>query len=67
LAVAVALEPEVVLKAERHPVQVELSGQHTRGQTVVDWNDRTDQAPNVNLALELDKERLWELMHAALV
>jgi purine nucleosidase len=67
LAVAVALEPDIVLKAERHPIQVELSGQHTRGQTVVDWNDRTSQASNVNLVLELDREQLWELMQAALV
>jgi purine nucleosidase len=71
LAVAVALEPEIVLKAETHPVRIELAGQHTRGQTVVDWNDRTSQASShapcaVNLVLELDKGRLWELMRAAL-
>ena len=69
LAVAVALEPEIVLKAETHPVRIELAGQHTRGQMVVDWNDRTSQATShapcaVNLVLELDGERLWELMQA---
>jgi purine nucleosidase len=71
LAVAVALEPEIVRRSERHAVRVELCGQHTRGQTVVDWDDRTSQASShgacdVNLVLELDRERLWELMRAAL-
>jgi purine nucleosidase len=65
LAVAVALEPDIVRRAETHHVQVELAGQHTRGQTTVDWFDRTGQDPNINLVLELDRARLWELMQAA--
>ena len=65
LAVAVALEPDIVRQAETHHVQVELTGTHTRGQTTVDWFDRTGQEPNVELVLELDTERLWELLHAA--
>jgi purine nucleosidase len=65
LAVAVALEPDIVRKAEAHYVQVELAGQHTRGQTTVDWYDLTGHEPNVNLVLEMDTERLWELMQAA--
>jgi purine nucleosidase len=65
LAVAVALEPDIVRKAEMHHVQVELAGQYTRGQTAVDWFDRTGHEPNVNLVLELELERLWELLQAA--
>jgi purine nucleosidase len=65
LAVAVALEPDIVRKAEARYVQVELAGQHTRGQTAVDWYDLTEQEPNVNLVLEVDMERFWELMQAA--
>ena len=65
LAVAVALEPDIVRVAEAHHVQVELAGQHTRGQTVVDWDDQSGRAPNVNLVLELDMGRFWELMQAA--
>jgi purine nucleosidase len=65
LAVAVALEPGIVRKAETHYVQVELAGHHTRGQTTVDWSDRTGHEPNVNLVLEVDTKRLWELMQAA--
>jgi purine nucleosidase len=66
LAVAVALEPGIVRRAEAHHVEVELAGRHTRGQTVVDWSDRSGREPNADLVLELDRERLWELMQAAL-
>jgi purine nucleosidase len=65
LAVAVALEPDIVRKVEAHYVQIELAGYHTRGQTTVDWYDQTGHEPNVNLVLEMDSERLWELMQAA--
>jgi len=65
LAVAVALEPDIVRKAEMRHVQVELAGKHTRGLTTVDWFGRTGEAPNVNLVLELDTGRLWELLQAA--
>jgi len=65
LAVAVALDPGIVRKAETHYVQIELAGHHTRGQTAVDWFDRTGREPNVNLVLEMDAKRVWELMLAA--
>jgi purine nucleosidase len=65
LAVAVALEPDIVREVETHYVQVELAGKHTRGHTTVDWLDRTGQEPNVNLVLEMDTGRLWELLQAA--
>ena len=64
LAVAVALEPDIVTRAESHHVQVELAGVHTRGQTVVDWNDRSGKEPKVKLILELDKTRFFEMMMA---
>jgi purine nucleosidase len=67
LAVAVALEPDIVRRAEAHYVQVELAGHHTRGQTTVDWHDRTGHEPNVNIVLEVDTGRLWELMRAAVI
>jgi purine nucleosidase len=62
LGMAVALEPDVARVAEAHYVQVELAGQHTRGHTAVDWLDIAGQEPNVNLVLEVDMERFWELM-----
>jgi purine nucleosidase len=65
LAVAVALEPDIVRRAEFHHVRVELAGQHTRGHTTVDWFDRTGEAPNVSVVTELDRARLWDLLQAA--
>ena len=65
LAVAAALEPDIVLRSERHRVEVELSGRHTRGHTTVDWNDRSGKEPNVNVILEMDKDRLWEMLLAS--
>ncbi len=65
LAIAVALEPDIVRKAERRYVQVERGGSHTRGQTTVDWLGLTKKAPNVDIVLEVDADRFWELMQAA--
>ncbi len=65
LAMAVALEPEIVREAEMRHVGVELAGKQTRGHTTVDWFDRTGQKANVKLVLEMDSERLWKLLLAA--
>lgn len=66
LAVAVALEPDIVRKTETHHVDVELAGAKTRGQTTVDWFDRMGEAPNVELVLEMDTQRVWQMMKSAL-
>ncbi len=65
LAMAVALEPDIVTRSELHPVRVELHGAHTRGHAVVDWIDRSEQAANVNIVLEIDFARFWEMFKAA--
>ncbi len=65
LAVAVAMLPEIVTAAENHYVEVEVAPGHTRGQTTVDWFDRSGKEPNVEIVLEVDRERLWSLMEAA--
>ncbi len=66
LAMAAAIEPSIVLKAEHKFLEVELRGQHSRGQTVVDWTNSQKRLPNVELVLEMDKARLWELFQMAL-
>lgn len=66
LAMAVAMEPAIVTKAEKHHVMVELHGQHTRGQTVVDWYDRSGRPANANIVLEVDHERFLALMEMGL-
>lgn len=61
LALAAAVEPGIVTRFEDKHVEVELSGAHTRGQTVVDWMGSTKMAPNARLILEMDRDRIWEL------
>lgn len=65
LAMAVALEPGLVTKAEAHFVAVEVAGAHARGLTSVDWFNLTKKPANVNLVLEVDFERFWQLMQAS--
>jgi purine nucleosidase len=55
LAMAVALEPGLVLRAERHHVAVELAGVHARGATHVDWDGRLGRPANANIVLEVDQ------------
>jgi len=62
LALAVALEPEIIRRAETQYVEIELAGQLTRGQTVVDWYGLIDRPHNANLVYEIDRDRFWELM-----
>jgi purine nucleosidase len=66
LAMAVALDPAIVLRAERHPVGVELDGRLTRGMTVVDWERRLDWPANANVVLELDQARFAAMVRRAL-
>jgi purine nucleosidase len=65
LAMAVAVEPGIVTRSERRHVTVELAGPSTRGQTTVDWFGFGGGTPNVDVVLEVDGNRFWELMKAA--
>ncbi|MBL8093373.1 MAG: nucleoside hydrolase [Anaerolineales bacterium] len=66
LAMAVALEPEIVKHAEVRPVTIELHGRHTRGQTVIDWLGRGGKPANVEIVLEVDLQRFISLMELGL-
>ncbi len=66
LAMAVALQPDIVQKSEFRPIMVELNGQHTRGQTTVDWMSRGDQPARAHIIREVDQQRFEELMALAL-
>lgn len=66
LAMAVALEPGIIKKSEKHALAVELCGQHTRGQTTVDWFNFSGNAKKANLILEIDQARFNLLMENAL-
>jgi len=66
LAMAVVVQPDLVTKSELRAVAVELHGAHTRGQTTVDWFGLTGHASTVNIVLELNYERFWKMMRAAI-
>ena len=61
LAMAVALEPQQIESAVSRPVAIELNGQLTRGQTVVDWFERTGRAANCRIVQQFNVARFLEL------
>jgi purine nucleosidase len=66
LALAAAVEPGIVTRAETHYVSIELHGSQTRGQTVVDWNGLSGRAPNTEIILQLDQLRFNQLLEDGL-
>ena len=66
LAMAVALQPDLITRAEDHHVAVELNGTLTRGATVVDWQDRFSQPPNAHIVMDVDQVRFEAMVASAL-
>jgi purine nucleosidase len=66
LAMAVALQPDIVTRAAQRHVAIELSGTLTRGATVVDWDQRFANAPNADIVLDVDQARYEQLVASAL-
>ncbi|XP_064650182.1 nucleoside hydrolase-like isoform X2 [Lineus longissimus] len=62
LCMATALESNIITKRELVYCTVELSGEYSRGQMVVNWNGRLNNRPNVDLVLELDRKKYFDLM-----
>jgi purine nucleosidase/pyrimidine-specific ribonucleoside hydrolase len=65
VAVAAVAEPGIVRVVDA-PVVVELDGTHTRGATVVDLHGVTGARANARVAVELDRERFWRVLLAAI-
>ena len=66
LAIAVALQPDLVTRAEDHHIAIELDGRLTRGATVVDWENRSGHAANTRIVLAVDQARFETLVASAL-
>lgn len=64
-ALAIALDPTLATFEEAF-VAVETQGRWTRGATVVDPFGRLGRAPNGRVALDLDVERFWDMLVAAI-
>jgi purine nucleosidase len=61
LAMAAALNPGVIVQSEKYYVAVELHGQLSRGQTVVDFLSLLGKAPNVQVISRVDMDRVFEM------
>ena len=55
LAVAAALDPSLI-RTEALPVDIELGGTLTTGETVTDWRRVWGRPPNIDVAVEADAE-----------
>ena len=60
-AVAAAIDPSL-MGTQRLPVAVDTGSDLTRGQTVADWYGLTGREANADVCLEVDAERLTEMV-----
>jgi purine nucleosidase len=66
LAMAVALQPDLITRVEDHHVAVELNGTLTRGATVVDWQNRFALPANAQIVMDVDQVRFEALVASVL-
>ncbi len=66
-AMAVAIEPDIVTRSETHYLVVATEGEYTRGQTVVDWQDRTGKPLNAHIVIDIDRDRYQQLMYESIL
>lgn len=62
LAMAVALDPSIVTRADTHRVDVGYGTGHDRGLTVVDWRNQHNDRPPVRIVRTVDHDRLLPLL-----
>ncbi|MET0548609.1 MAG: nucleoside hydrolase [Xanthomonas sp.] len=65
LAMAWALQPDGAQEVQSRPMQIELSGVHTRGATLVDWNRQLGLPDNVTMLIRYDQARFLALARTA--
>jgi len=66
LAMAYALQPEAALELKQRPLHIELSGTHTRGATVVDWNRQSGKPDNTTLLIRYNQHHFEQQIQKAL-
>lgn len=66
LAMAAALQPDGVRRAETRYLGVELEGRLSRGATLVDWQGRSGRPANARIVLDYDQARFEAQIRAAL-
>lgn len=63
---AAILDPSLILAAEDAVLDVEITGELTRGWSLIDSLGRTDREPSARVVTDYDTERFFELMLATL-
>jgi inosine-uridine nucleoside N-ribohydrolase len=66
MVAAAILDPSLVLDAEDAVVDVEITGELTRGWNLIDTLGRTGREPNARIVTDFDTERFFELMVSTL-
>ncbi|MEM6805674.1 MAG: nucleoside hydrolase [Bacteroidota bacterium] len=66
IATAVALDPSLATRLEKHHVEVICHEGSTRGQTVVDRRDITKKPKNMEVVLEASREKFLEMLYQSL-
>ncbi len=66
LAMAITLNPDLILASENRRVTVELNGTHTRGQTIVDYTNSGRAGQNVQVITQIDMDGVYELFRQML-
>ncbi|MCY3780135.1 MAG: nucleoside hydrolase [Chloroflexi bacterium] len=66
LAMAITLQPELIQQSGKFFVTVELTGAHTRGQTVIDYIGISGKQANVTIIQQLDTDGVYDLFVNAL-
>ena len=61
VAVAYVIRP-ALLETRRRTVEIEVESELCRGRTVVDLWNRTDRAPNADVAVDIDAEAFLDLL-----
>ncbi|MFZ9729573.1 MAG: nucleoside hydrolase [Candidatus Limnocylindrus sp.] len=67
IAMAVAIEPDMVTKEATLRVEISLGTGHERGQTIVDHLGGTKRAPNCRVVYRVDRERFIKMLKDACV
>jgi len=65
-AMAVALDPSIVTKSEKHVATVELCGVRTRGQVAIDWKNIDKTPTNVEFITSYDVDKAQKMLLKAI-
>ena len=63
---AIALDENVIVESKTVYADVELKGELTRAQMVVDWNKILGKEPNVKIVTKLDRDRAEQMLMESL-